>query len=551
MVPVRDDEVVLQVKALMPRLPGAAVRDLMNDLEEKHGRGERGQAIRRIIVDELNRRRPNRAQRLFTSLVEPLLVDDEIMIRAPGFVPGLLTRLDVGVMWDYLRKAALADLARDAQSRLDEICRTDPIERALMSPTALELRNRMRLAAVTHLDVTLRNRRGLDDVIEPLSATAFKVAKAKYPTLVEKHKLEAPFLRFFSDLLTNHEIVVSTVDEAVARYGHRAMQSGQLDEQFDGIQSMQSEIGLALVDLLGSRGAMMKGLPSYTLINRLERYDFGGRVVRAFPESPPAEVALTLDVMLCHFGAACRTVAEHLTAATTVGQGEMVAHLLIPDAIRSILDEALKRFAAILRELADVGVFGERGLEARYRYAMTAASNVIVGPVMHLAIDRTRAVANDRLSTAPDIDGVCWLLNFTFRWSQELISLGFAADDLVEFQRTLRREIHNGFTGAIRFEPEEEKGPRLRHLVRLERLMNAMEGSIAEWFTALSQQLQKVMIWGIDRPLIRNDELQVINAYISLVQDQMTKARHFVAPELAEVIDVYERRLTEGFDVID
>jgi hypothetical protein len=31
----------------------------------------------------------------------------------------------------------------------------------------------------------------------------------------------------------------------------------------------------------------------------------------------------------------------------------------------------------------------------------------------------------------------------------------------------------------------------------------------------------------------------------------MTRARHFVAPELAEVIDVYERRLTEGFDVVD
>jgi hypothetical protein len=93
--------------------------------------------------------------------------------------------------------------------------------------------------------------------------------------------------------------------------------------------------------------------------------------------------------------------------------------------------------------------------------------------------------------------------------------------------------------------------PRLRHLVRLERLMNAMETSISEWFSALSHQLQKVMIWGIDRPIIRGDELQVINAYISLVQDQMTRARHFVAPELAEVIDVYERRLTEGFDVVD
>jgi hypothetical protein len=157
----------------------------------------------------------------------------------------------------------------------------------------------------------------------------------------------------------------------------------------------------------------------------------------------------------------------------------------------------------------------------------------------------------DRNGQTDDFDGVCWLLSFTWRWSQELVSLGFAADDLVEFQRTLRREIHLGFQAAIRFEPDEEKAPRLRHLVRLERIMNAMDSSIAEWFSALSHQLQKVMIWGIDRPIIRTDELQVINAYISLVQDQMTKSRHFVAPELAEVIEVYERRLTEGFEVLD
>jgi hypothetical protein len=182
---------------------------------------------------------------------------------------------------------------------------------------------------------------------------------------------------------------------------------------------------------------------------------------------------------------------------------------------------------------------------------MTAASSVIVGPVMQLAIERTRAVATDRNGPTDDFDGVCWLLNFTWRWSQELVSLGFAADDLIEFQRTLRREIHNGFQSAVRFDPEDGMAPRLRHLVRLERLMNAMETSISEWFSALSHQLQKVMIWGIDRPIIRGDELQVINAYISLVQDQMTRARHFVAPELAEVIDVYERRLTEGFDVVD
>ena len=551
MVAVREDEVVQQVRALMPRLPGAAVRDLMNDLEEKHGRGERGQAIRRIVVEELNRRRPNRAQRLFTGLLEPLLVDDEIMLRAPGFTPGLLTRLDMGVMWGYLRKAALADLAREAQTRLDDLCRTDPIERALMSPVALDLRNRMRLAAATHLETTLRNRRGLDDVIEPLSATAFKVAKTRYPTLADKHKLEAPFLRFFADTLANFEVVVSTVDEAVARFGYKVLLTEQLEVQIEGIRAMQSEIGIALPDLLGSRGAIMKGLPTFTLINRLERFDFGGRVVMAFPESPPPEVALTLDVMLCHFGAACRTVAEHLTAVTTVGQGEIVPLLLIPDHVRQILDKALGRFSSILRELADVGIFGERGLEARYRYAMTAASSVIVGPVMQLAIERTRAVATDRNGPTDDFDGVCWLLNFTWRWSQELVSLGFAADDLIEFQRTLRREIHNGFQSAVRFDPEDGMAPRLRHLVRLERLMNAMETSISEWFSALSHQLQKVMIWGIDRPIIRGDELQVINAYISLVQDQMTKARHFVAPELAEVIDVYERRLTEGFDVVD
>jgi hypothetical protein len=551
MVGDRDDEVVLRIKMLVPRLPGPSVRDLMVDLDEKHGRGERGRAIRRIIMDELNRRRPNRAQRLFTSLLEPVLVEDPILVRTPTLMPGLLTRIDVAVIWAHLRHSVLAELAKEAQARLDELCREEAIERVLMAPVALDVRNRMRLAAVNYHEATLRNRKGLDLVLEPLNAAALKLAKERFPTLTEKTKMEAPFLRFVADMLANHEVVISSVDQGVARYGHKVLTTEQLDAQIEGIEAIQTEIAVALPDLLGSRGAFMRGLPTYTILNKLERYDLGGRLIRTHPESPPPEVALALDVMLGHFGAAGRTVAEYLTAATDRAASQPGRTLDVAAPVRAILDEALRRFSIILRELADVGVFGERGLEARYRYAMSAASNVISGPVIVLAVERTRATANERDAPTVDFDAVCWLLNFIWRWSQELISLGFAADELVDFQRTIRREIHYAFTQSIRYEPEDEKGPRLSHLVRLEKMMNAMEASVSEWFSALSHQLQRLMIWGLDRPVIRADELQVINAYISLVQDQVAKARHFVAPELAEVIEVYESRLTEGFEVVD
>lgn len=544
-----DDEIVRQVRDLIARLPGAAVRTLMDEMEVRYaGDASRRTAVRSVIVEHLNAKRPHRAQRLFMSLVEPLLVNDTVLLRAPLPVPGLLQRVDVAALWKVLSDTGFPELAREAQVQLDRLAREHPVERVLGSPLALELRARMRDAAVQHVEQVLRDRKQGEAFLERLNAQALKDARALAP-IEEKPKLEATHLRVFADLLQYADVVVSTVDETLARFAQPTSHPAEIEYQVAWCDTAGRDIGDALPDLLGSRLAHLKAMPILAMANSLHRYAVLARYLGDRLDALPPEATLAADALMGHFGACCRTIADLMADVVDRANAESEGLLLVPPGMRGELDGALDRFGRVFDTLMTSGLYDAGFLDNRYRFALSEASNILGGAVATFTVERAREVCFARMLAPPDTADVVWLVGFVFRWTQRISQVGLQADDLLEFQRSIRREVQTAFNAALRFEPHELMEERLAHLVRLNRVMMAMDRSVAEYFTALSHNLQALMKWALDRPRMTQDELMVVNAYIALVQDQMSRSKHWVSPELKEVLDAYERRLEAGFEL--
>ena len=117
------DELNQILAVLANRLPRRAVRALIAELPTTGSSGERAESARKTLIEQLNRPRPNRARRLFTSLVEPLLTDDPVLLEGGGSesVPGLIQRADLAGHWAALLTGSFARLAYEVQARLDQL----------------------------------------------------------------------------------------------------------------------------------------------------------------------------------------------------------------------------------------------------------------------------------------------------------------------------------------------------------------------------------------------------------------------------------------------
>lgn len=547
-----DAEIVEQVRMLISRLPGAAVRTLMDEMERRYaGDAPRRTAVRSVIVEHLNAKRPHRAQRLFMSLVEPLLVNDTVLLRAPQQIPGLLQRVDVAALWKVLSETGFPDLAREAQGHLDKLAKEHPVERVLGTPLALELRKRMRDAAVEHLELVLRDRKKAEQFLERLNAQALKDARGLAASIDDKPRLEATHLRTFADLLQFADVAVSTVDETLARFATPTSHPAEIEYQVSWCATAGRDIGEALPELVGSRAANLRALPLLSMCNALHRYQVVARYVGDRLEEMTPEATLAVEALLGHFAGCCGTIAALMTDVIDRANSESEGLLLVPAQMRAELDVALDRFGRVFDALMTSGLFDAGMLDSRYRFALTEASQILGGSLATFTVERARDIVFARMLAPPDTADVVWLVGFVYRWTQRISQLGLQADDLVEFQRNIRREVQSAFNAALKFEPHELMEERLAHVVRLNKVMMAMDRSVADYFTALSHNLQALMKWSLDRARMTQEELLVVNAYIALVQDQMGRSKHWVSPELKEVIETYERRLEAGFELDD
>ena len=211
---LHQDELRQKIDALVARLPASLVYSLLSEIEGMDSEPtDRVQLVRQYVIEYLNRQRTNRARRLFTNLFEAFLIDDDVLYHAGLSIPGMLQRVDVGALWEALSRDAFPLLAVEAQETLDEMARGDVIDRILRSPVAMVMKERMRVAAVKHLDAVLANRKSVDELLAALSRNRPRRTRLMSGFLEKTPAIDIGTLRLMHLVLANAEGAVKPVAE--------------------------------------------------------------------------------------------------------------------------------------------------------------------------------------------------------------------------------------------------------------------------------------------------------------------------------------------------
>jgi len=546
----RDEQVADQIQTLIARLPGSAVRTLMDELDQRPPPTRRARAVRRAFLDNLNRRRPHRAQRLFMSLLEPLLIHDPLLFRAGAAVPGAFQRVDVAAVWKVLSTHVFPDLAGEVQARLDEMAEDQRIERVLLSAEALAMRARMRQAAVDYLGSCLRDRARLEPVLDRINGIALRDARVAVPGLREKPGLDAAFLRSFVHLLQRAEAMAGAIGPLTAAFPDAPGHPVEMEAQLAVIAQAETRIAAVLSDQMGPRALAAQALPILVMLNAGRRYDLVVRYIVERREDPPPHLGLVVDALASHMVGCCATMGA-LLANAVASAVEAGGLLTVPDAVKAEADAALSRFAVVFKALQQAGVLADRQIELRVRYGLSGASTVLGGSASTLAVERGRALTFDRPGTPPDAEDVLWLIHFIHRWRGTLGALNLASDDVDETCRAIRREVAAMYAALLKYDAADAEvmDRTLDHMVRLNRIMMAMGRNLSELFSTLSEGLRKLVLWALGRKQLDADAMAFVQSYIVQVQNQVQQSRHWISPELAEVLASYERHLGQAESV--
>ncbi len=166
-----NDPIKQKVMSLVAPLPVRMVYKVLRHLYDFSvtESPERLERVKHTFIEYLNKRRPQRARRLFTDLFEPILIGDAVLLRARRMIPGAIQRVDAAGLWVALNRTGFADVAARVQHRLDEMAATALLDDVFQDPEALELRGRLRNEAVRVLAAHLTDARALSGFLEALN----------------------------------------------------------------------------------------------------------------------------------------------------------------------------------------------------------------------------------------------------------------------------------------------------------------------------------------------------------------------------------------------
>ncbi|PWR23916.1 hypothetical protein [Zavarzinia compransoris] len=160
--PRNGTDAIARATALAMSLPAEKIVTLLEGLPPPGQGDDRVAALRHALVERLNSLRPQRARRLFTSLVDRFLIEEPGMPGGAGRPPLALYRADMGALWGALARAAFPEKAAEAVQMMERLCAGHLIEAALALPEARALREELRRLAVARLSQLALDRAALD-----------------------------------------------------------------------------------------------------------------------------------------------------------------------------------------------------------------------------------------------------------------------------------------------------------------------------------------------------------------------------------------------------
>jgi hypothetical protein len=536
------DELNQNLAVLANRLPRRAVRALIAELPASGSRSERAGMARQALIEQLNRPRPNRARRLFTSLVEPLLTDDPVLLEAGGSeqVPGLIQRADLAGYWTALLVGRFAAVADEVQARLDKLCADAVIEDVFRTPEALELRERLRRAALEAIAtegkaVPARNRfvAAVNAARNADVATKLGWSEAP-PPLTWKAVEQFRALLAVSDGL---EPVLSTLArEIVERSG--AEDSGSL-EYASLVQAMAALEVRFPTEPERSVAALHAAAVA---LHRRGRYDLITPILRGHGSNPGGASAHVAGAMTGHLRGTARSIARRLVATCPTDQS-WEAVVLDPEG-RSALDGLLDRYAAVLDATVKAGLLEHQALRFPVRVAYSELEAAIEKTVIPRLVSRVAAAGAARLQPIADHSDIVRLASWLMSWTNAMNRATLVGETVVAWRDAALAELRREFDAAIKLERGADLLLRMSQLGRIHELAASIGGDITTWLMVISVNTLAIIRRRLEDPApLGPAEAAIASCYLGLVEAEMKRTRHWQVNELVEFRDIARRRI--------
>ncbi|CAO3416484.1 hypothetical protein [Azospirillum endophyticum] len=546
-----------QMDEVVARIPMHAIRSVLDAVEGASSpNGERARHLRDALVDHFNRLRPMKARRLFTSLFEPFLVDDPILYRAPESVPALLQRVDMGGIWAALARYAFPGLAAEVQSRLDELAREAMLDAVLAGPDATVMRELMRKEALDFLYAMAGDRKLTDRFLALANDEAHHDARLRTQYLGRKAPIDGDLLGFVRALLEHNEVLVPLTERMRRDIEEmRKAEAPGVSDPRSAEVDCQSALMVGFVRRVRDLGLPFRDqsqvlawfAPLYGL-NVKRRYDVVLRHVREHGGPGVRESHPLLRALLCHFHAACTTIREAVDGMfgdmdiqnREIGDGGVLS---APAPTRALLGEAVERFDRVLTALSGTGFLASRSTGPALRAELGAVSRDLTGTVMPALAARLQAAMNARHAPVPDHEDIVWLLELVWRWGRTLGNAGYANPELKSLRLYAVETGRLAFLQAMKAEPQEKPAQRMAHLLRIRRLMAAMDESVDGWISPVSQGLHRVVYSYLEADgEIGADEWAVIDAFVASVRSELSRSRNWQSADFVDMLRLHEAR---------
>lgn len=526
-----------KINELVERLPASFVYSLLSEIEGMDEEPvERVQLVRQYVIEYLNRQRTNRARRLFTSLFEAFLIDDDALYHAGVGLPGMIQRIDVGALWELLSRDAFPLLAVEAQEKLDEQARHEVIDRALRSPAAKALRERMRVAAVKHLDALLTNRKTLDETLAGLSRYRPRRTRLLSAFLDKAPPVESATLLTMRDILANADGVTKLVAERLYVFPPHCASDWELDRMTD-----------MLLDATGELAERFKGqeelalLLPLSVLNVKRNYALVALFIRQSAVDPGRGNAVTLG-LTAHFLGTVRALSAALTAILKLND-RVPGSAIRPSGKEKLRVEALmQRLGELIQAVGNSGLMEDRRSEPAFRNAWGTAARIVATRVGAVAMERAGQAAAARRQAVFDHNDVLWLLRLVWVWQEYARDFGFETYDLVKWRDTLLEEMRANVEKAMKFGDDETLDERMEHLLRINAISGVFGARVSRWIPTTSQNMTKLIGHRIETEAVQTEaERAIIDDLVATVRKEVGKSRYWKSDELMGLIELSDK----------
>ena len=165
---------------------------------------------------------------------------------------------------------------------------------------------------------------------------------------------------------------------------------------------------------------------------------------------------------------------------------------------------------------------------------------------------RPASTLADTLSITRDVDtgaeyfsSALWLLKYIWRWNKRTDHSESVKMDFASWRDGVIDDLEFAFRDANRIRESDDEIILLTHLVRINKILGALDADIKPWISASSKNFLRITQKIFDDGLEIDEEARpIIEAYIANIRAEVRQIMSWKNPELEDLI---ERATVYGF----